>query len=64
MISSVADARVEDQRGLAVLEIYHPKELQDKKYDGDDDQNVNPTASFREPRTYIATEKAKQPQDY
>jgi len=44
--------------------MYHPKELQDNEYDGDDDQNVNPTASFREAWTYIATEKAEQPQDY
>jgi hypothetical protein len=47
-----------------MLEIHHPKELQDKEYDGDDDQSVNPAASFREARTDIATEKTEQPQDY
>ena len=44
-----------------MLEIHHPKELQDNEYDGDDDQSVNPTASFREARTDIATEKTEQP---
>jgi hypothetical protein len=32
--------------------------------DGDNDQNVNPTASLREARIYSPTEKAEQPQDY
>jgi len=42
----------------------HPKEVQYDEYDGDNDQNVNPTASFRESWTYIPTEKSEQPQDY
>jgi hypothetical protein len=41
----------------------YPKELQNDEYDDDNDQNVNPTAGFREARTDVPAEKAEQPQD-
>jgi len=46
------------------LEIDHPKELQYDEYDGDDDQNMDPTAGFRKSWAYVRTKKAEQPQDY
>jgi hypothetical protein len=36
--------------------------VQDDEYDGDNDQNVNPIAGFREAWTDSPTEKAEQPQ--
>jgi hypothetical protein len=46
------------------LEVHHPKQLQDDEDHCDDDQNVNPTACFREPRADFSAEEAEQPQDY
>jgi hypothetical protein len=43
--------------------LHHPKKVQDDEYDGDNDQNVNPTACFREAWTDPPTEKPEQPQD-
>jgi hypothetical protein len=37
--------------------------MQYDEYDGDNDQDVNPTAEAREPWTYVPTQKAEQPQD-
>lgn len=37
------------------LEIYHPKELQHKEDDGDDNQNMDPAAGFRESWAYVRT---------
>jgi hypothetical protein len=37
--------------------------VQDDEDNGNDDQDVNPIASFREATTDPATKKAKQPQD-
>jgi len=48
---------------LAALEVYHPKEFQYDKYDGDNDQNMNPITGAREAWTDVPTEKAEQPQD-
>jgi hypothetical protein len=45
------------------LEISNSKELQNYKYDDDNDQNVNPITGARDPGTDIPAEKAKQPQD-
>jgi hypothetical protein len=36
--------------------------VQYDEYDGDNDQNVNPTAGTREPWAYVPTKEAKQPQ--
>jgi hypothetical protein len=38
------------------------QQAQDYKYDGDDDQNMDPTAGFRKSWADPATEKAQQPQ--
>jgi hypothetical protein len=43
--------------------LHHAKEMQDDEYDGDNDQNMDPTAGFREAWTDSPTEKAEQPQD-
>ena len=40
------------------------QKIQYDQYDGDNDQNMDPTSGFREARTDPPTEKAKQPQDY
>ena len=40
------------------------QKVQYDQYDHDDDQNMDPTACFREAWTYVPTEKAEQPQDY
>jgi hypothetical protein len=39
------------------------QKAQNDENDGDNDQNVDPTACLRESWTYVPTEKAKQPQD-
>jgi hypothetical protein len=39
------------------------KQVQYDEYDGDNDQNMNPTAGLREPWADVPTEKAKQPQN-
>jgi hypothetical protein len=44
--------------------LYHPKEVQQDEYDGDNDQSMNPITGAREAWTYVPTEKAEQPQDY
>jgi hypothetical protein len=44
--------------------LHYPKEVQYDENDSDNDQNVNPTACFREAWIYVPTQKAKQPQDY
>jgi hypothetical protein len=36
--------------------------MQYDEYDGDNDQNMDPTACLRKPWTYVPTEKAEQPQ--
>ena len=46
------------------LEVHYPKKLQYEEYDGDNDQNMDPTAGAREAWTYVPTEKAEQPQYY
>jgi hypothetical protein len=45
------------------LEVYQPKKLQDDEDDGDNDQNVYPTADFREPRADAPAEEAEQPEN-
>jgi hypothetical protein len=47
--------------------LHYPKEVQDDEDDGEDDQQMNPTAGFREAGADVSTEEAKQPehnQDY
>jgi hypothetical protein len=41
-----------------------PQQVQNDKYDRDNEQSVDPTACFWEAWTYVPTEKAEQPQDY
>ena len=45
-------------------DLHHPKEVQYDEYDGDNDQNMDPTACLWESWTYVPTEKAEQPQYY
>ena len=46
------------------VDLYDPQQVQSNEYDGDNDQNMDPTACLRETRTYVPPEKAKQPQYY
>jgi hypothetical protein len=43
--------------------LYNPKEMQDNKYYGDNNQNVNPIAGLGKTGTDPPAEKAQQPQD-
>jgi hypothetical protein len=41
--------------------MYNPKKVQHDKYDGDNDQSMDPIAGTRDAWAYVPTEKAKQP---
>jgi hypothetical protein len=45
------------------LEMDNPKQLQKDEDHDDHDQNVDPTADFREPRADVPAEEAEQPEN-
>jgi hypothetical protein len=45
-------------------DLHDPQQVQNDKYNGDNNQNMDPTARLREAWTYVPTEKAEQPQYY
>jgi hypothetical protein len=42
-------------------QMHHPQQLQNDKDDGNDEQDVDDIAHFRDSRTYRPTEEAEQP---
>jgi hypothetical protein len=45
-------------------DLYDPQQAQYDKYDGNNEQRMNPTACLGETWNYAPAEKAEQPQDH